>query len=496
MKGGLLPARALLPALVATLLGFGLRVFRLGEQSLWYDEAFSVLLAVRPLPSIVAGTALDTMPPLYYLLLHAWGLPAGDFWVRFPSAFFGTLTVPLTFAVGTRLLGPRVGLLAALITAVAPFQVFFGQEARMYGLLGALSLLTVYWFLRMGRRDLAAPALGGQVPRLAFVCAGALAVYTHALAWLTVGSLGLWWLLAQRGRFWRDPGTVLAFLGVGALYLPWAGILVEQAQRVQGSFWTPPPTPLTPLASLYVFTFGPFLPAPRWSTAGIVLVLLVFVLALVAARARLADSHGRAGLGFVLFWLGMPLALAYLLSQLQPIYLERTLIGASYGLYLLLAWGLLYLRPRPVAWGLGVAGLCLVGVALGRWYFDPAAGKPPLRSAAVAIAQAWQEGDAIIHTGDGSYLPLRVYLPDRPQELLDGDPEFAAGTARAQSTLRVIGAVPVSAEHAAAGYRRVWLVLAPDHSPEFQQAAAQEFGRGRRLLAEQRFAGIVLRRYE
>ncbi|MBM2827467.1 MAG: 2 protein [Dehalococcoidia bacterium] len=54
----------LLLVLAISVLAFGLRVFHLGEQSLWYDEAFSILLARGDLESVIQRTALDTMPPL------------------------------------------------------------------------------------------------------------------------------------------------------------------------------------------------------------------------------------------------------------------------------------------------------------------------------------------------------------------------------------------------------------------------------------------------
>src|SRR3989338_4793672 len=72
-------------------LAFLLRTANLGAQSIWYDEAFSLLLARYGYGEIVARTARDTMPPLYYWLLHLWG--AGhpvDFYPRFLSVLSGT----------------------------------------------------------------------------------------------------------------------------------------------------------------------------------------------------------------------------------------------------------------------------------------------------------------------------------------------------------------------------------------------------------------------
>jgi mannosyltransferase len=49
-----------------------LRCLGLNTRGIQYDDAFSILLAERSLPDIVRGTAADTMPPLYYSILHFW----------------------------------------------------------------------------------------------------------------------------------------------------------------------------------------------------------------------------------------------------------------------------------------------------------------------------------------------------------------------------------------------------------------------------------------
>ena len=53
-------------------LGLVLRLVGAGTRPIWYDDAFSVLLSRGNFASIVRGTAADTMPPLYYFLLHLW----------------------------------------------------------------------------------------------------------------------------------------------------------------------------------------------------------------------------------------------------------------------------------------------------------------------------------------------------------------------------------------------------------------------------------------
>ncbi|MDH4136466.1 MAG: hypothetical protein OEW09_07110, partial [Anaerolineae bacterium] len=81
------------------LLAFALRLYRLGYQSIWYDEGVSIHLAQKSLAALTAHTAGDIHPPLYYYLLHFWLKAAGssEFAVAFLSLTFGLLLVPLVY---------------------------------------------------------------------------------------------------------------------------------------------------------------------------------------------------------------------------------------------------------------------------------------------------------------------------------------------------------------------------------------------------------------
>ena len=84
------------------LLGFALCLYRLGYQSLWYDEGVSVFLAQKSLSALTAHTAGDIHPPLYYYLLHLWIRLAGasEFSLAFLSLTFGVLLIALLFLLG------------------------------------------------------------------------------------------------------------------------------------------------------------------------------------------------------------------------------------------------------------------------------------------------------------------------------------------------------------------------------------------------------------
>ena len=140
-----------------TAIGFILRTWEIGAKGLWLDEAFSVWLGWKPLGELLSWLVkIDQHPPLYYTLLHFWIKIAGDNPndVRMLSAILGTLTIPVMFLLGRRLMGTSVGLLAALILALSPFHVRFAQETRMYTTLtlnASLALLALSYLLTDAR---------------------------------------------------------------------------------------------------------------------------------------------------------------------------------------------------------------------------------------------------------------------------------------------------------------------------------------------------------
>ena len=66
------PARIGWVLVLLVVAGALLRALRLTWQPLWWDEGYSVYFATEPLARMVALTAQDIHPPLYYALLHWW----------------------------------------------------------------------------------------------------------------------------------------------------------------------------------------------------------------------------------------------------------------------------------------------------------------------------------------------------------------------------------------------------------------------------------------
>ena len=204
------------------LLGILVRFPTLGEQSFWYDEAITHGIVAHSLGHVLSTVPKsESTPPLYYLLVWLWSRVFGTYEVglRSFSALCGTLTIPLVWLLARRLVSERVGLVAALITAVNPILFWYSQEARSYALLvllSALSLWALVWALE-------APSARRL---LLWGLSGAVALCVHYFAVFLVAAEALWLLFALRSARRLTAARVAVALGpvvvAGAALLPLA----------------------------------------------------------------------------------------------------------------------------------------------------------------------------------------------------------------------------------------------------------------------------------
>src|SRR5262245_24121271 len=134
---------ALVLVVLLTLAAFALRLHQLGAQSLWYDELLQLDVSQGSFSEIGPQLPRHAAMPLDYYLSYLWiKLGRQDAWVRFPAAFFGTLSIPLIYALGRSLFNRRIGCLAAALLTWNIFAISYSREVRPYALLLCFTLLT------------------------------------------------------------------------------------------------------------------------------------------------------------------------------------------------------------------------------------------------------------------------------------------------------------------------------------------------------------------
>src|SRR5437667_6356832 len=213
---------------------FALRFFHLDYQSLWYDEGFSWWLSARSLEQIVARTASDIHPPLYYVALHVWMLLTGssEFALRYLSVVPGVLLVPAFFLLARHLLNDSVAWVAALLSALSPMYIWYAQEARMYEWLVLLTLLSSYCFWRWTER-------ATWRTWLLWTVFDVFAVYLHFYAFFIIAFQALYffvWWVRQETRWLILLAGLGSAAAVGAAYLPWAQVAFTRLGSDQSYF--------------------------------------------------------------------------------------------------------------------------------------------------------------------------------------------------------------------------------------------------------------------
>ncbi|KKU10545.1 MAG: Glycosyl transferase family protein [Candidatus Woesebacteria bacterium GW2011_GWB1_45_5] len=205
-------------------LGFILRLISV-NQSLWLDEATSALVAKMPIAGMFADFLPgDFHPPLYYLLLNAWGTVSGysEVALRIPSLLAGMGTVYVVYRMAGRV--------PALLLATSGLHIYYSQEARMYALAALFVSLTVLFFIK----TLHEKRVGDLVWYGIFL---SLSILTDYLPVLVIPALWTAAWLNGKNIFWWKKFIASHIIPavLGALWLPYfikqitAGLLVKSA---------------------------------------------------------------------------------------------------------------------------------------------------------------------------------------------------------------------------------------------------------------------------
>ncbi len=191
-----------------TLLGAGLRLYRLGRWSFWLDEYYTVYSTTTPTAHV---------PPRLtnYLIKWTFALFGVSEWsARLGPCIIGIVTVPILYLLIRRMFNPTLATLAALLLAVAPWHIYWSQNARFYILLMLFYALSVMFFYEGLEKD--NPWLLGLS---ALFLVGA--VWEHATAILAGVIVAGYVVLIVARRAPKPPGlrvrNILIFLGLSVL---------------------------------------------------------------------------------------------------------------------------------------------------------------------------------------------------------------------------------------------------------------------------------------
>lgn len=314
-----------------------LRWYWLG-QPVRYDEAVTWLeYASRPLPEALSRYDLPNNHLFHTLLAHLTTevLGPGVRVLRLPAFLAGVLTVPATWALGRRLHGASVGLLAAALVAVSPVLVLFSVNARGYAIVVLAFLVLALLAAELRRRSSALPWTG-------FAVTAALAGWTMPAALYPAVAAGIWILWpahegeGPRPLTGRLGGLAAAAVGAAGLTaLLYAPVLRRSGWRsiAANRFVAPAPfdefvveVPGFLISVLREWSHG----LPAWLVGLFGLGAAAVAAGRIAAGGRVADSPGRSAGGRP-----PPLLPAALLGSVLVLLATRRVPFARVWLYLL-----------------------------------------------------------------------------------------------------------------------------------------------------------------
>jgi hypothetical protein len=455
--------------------GWGLRLYQLDALPLRGDEAFSAQYwAGLPLTqSLQTIATIEPHPPLTYSMFRAWGVLFGiqhELILRLLPTLGNMLGIAALYALGKRFHGRAAGLLAAVLWALHPFEIFHAQDFRNYGVWAGMSAVTVWAGVRTIQRRYTSDWV-------LFGIAAFVSSLTFYMELLTLGALGLFVL----GRYWHERRFVLQWIGVNLLVGSAAALsffVLQAPILLSGSYaGTTQRLEVAQLLTRFLPTlnFGERLPAEWQPILGVGLLVLLVVFGTLLVRQR--DQRF-----VIVLALLPPLAIA-LLSLRLGVFDPRYALCAVTGFILWVSLALAHLLEGG-SWrkwaGVGIlAGwLLLNSYALWQHYQAPA-NRPNWRGLAAYLAANAQTEDLVIQlatdAGFGYYYDevFRVPVPDIglpsnfDQPPAEVEAELAAFTPQYRSVWMVASTFP---DWAAAGVVEAWL---PQHLQQVRRTHIQ-----------------------
>jgi Dolichyl-phosphate-mannose-protein mannosyltransferase len=207
-----LPAAMLVGLLTAA--GVAIRVAIL-DQSLFADELATYwVVSTNGLGGVIStvhGDAEITPPLVFAASWLSTQIDLTKEMLRLPSLLAGVATIPTIYLLGRRTVGRPAALVAAALTTLSPFMIYYAAEARSYALMMFFVTLSTLAML------LAVDTRRTRWWVLYAACSSA-AVYTHYTSVFALGAQALWllWALPEARK-----AAILANLAAAAAFLPW-----------------------------------------------------------------------------------------------------------------------------------------------------------------------------------------------------------------------------------------------------------------------------------
>jgi mannosyltransferase len=404
--------------IVVVLVGLLLRLFRIGSQSLWVDEIFTVAKSI-PKPGLDIWDYLkyNLQGPIHSFVIYCMHFAStGDAWLRVPSALAGAASVYYLYRWAEIWMGPRIARWAAVLLAVHPLHIQYSQELRAYAFVVFFVTFAGFHFHRMiareSRSDTVAYVLGIALAALsnfsaAFIYAVHSVLYI-ARRGLTGRRVLRWIIISLAVLLLISPWVyrIYVVIDVPALVTPVKPGELAVEQRLRGE------TTITPSAVPYLFyvfsvgaTLGPSTRELHFETTlssvlkehglWILWVAILFGFLSITGTLRIWREHrGRAVQALLYIVVPLVLLLAITWQNAKPFNVRYMLVSLPAYVCLVAAG----LQALTASWKRVAAILVFVtlAISLGNFYFNSRYAKEDVEGAVRYVESHIEEGECVL----------------------------------------------------------------------------------------------------
>ncbi len=373
-------------------------------QSLWRDEAFSILAAKESLWFII--TRLGFEPPVYYALLHYWIriFGEGDIAARCLSLVGYALATVVMIEWGAALYKKHwLAVYLPIFFFLNPMLLYYAFEVRTYAWYTLFSVLMLYGY--------------ANKKWMIFILSALLGFYTHVYILLFLGALGVHWIVTSRPKLlhplalFRKDRAFQSFLVVGVLILPWLIRIALEAPLLASSWYFPVNLQLVYSALGNMFTGYEGTPWWGWFYTAMLSALIAG-----AGMFAMTDRRHKSRTGLFITYGAVPLAVIIGISFIKPLFVNRYLIPVTVAEVLVIVAAIDAIR-NPLVQKV-TAALLLLSVLWINWWFPPEHPKTPMRDALAQVNALVKNDDVILADNALIYLETLYYAKDRSRVYL------------------------------------------------------------------------------
>jgi len=321
--------------IVGGLVATGLALLIGSWQSIWFDEAYSIQLAKSSWSELIRLTAVDTHPPLYYMVLKLWASLGGygEIWLRLLSAIFYGGSVVVAGVLIRRLFGTKITLMTLLFLLLAPMLIRYGFEIRGYAMASFIGILATYILVRARENN----QWYWWLIYAGLVTIGTLTLYYSVFLWLAHFVWLIWQDVKKPNDLPKRKPWLGAYILSVALFLPWLPNFVLQ---ISSGALAPITQAMTVDNLLGVFTFNIFY-KPVWQLDAfwslMAILTIGFVVWLVVWAYKNLKAKEKSNFNLLLVYALVPIIIITLISLFRPMYVERYLSHVAIGGVMLIA---------------------------------------------------------------------------------------------------------------------------------------------------------------